>query len=127
MTKKTEYKSCEIKIEKLKPEESKCKHCGYAGALTSSAEGKLKFNTGAVVTEPGSTMRNKTGGWRTQKPVVDSKRCIKCGICWMYCPDSCIKIDRKKGAIINYDYCKGDGVCANTCPVKCIKMVREEK
>ena len=105
-----------------------CKHCGYIGPLSVQPEDKkMKFNIGAVITEPGSTIKNKTGGWRVQKPVVDLNKCIKCGICWMYCPDSCIKIDKKKGAIIDYDYCKGDGVCANVCPVKCIKMVKEEK
>ena len=85
-----------------------------------------RFNLGAVVTEPGSSIVNKTGGWRSHKPVVDLSKCIKCGICWMFCPDNCINID-KTGAIIDYDFCKGCGICAKECPVKCIKMVKEEK
>jgi pyruvate ferredoxin oxidoreductase delta subunit len=108
-----------------------CKSCGYIGPLIISKEvkpgEKMKFNVGAVITEPGSTIKNKTAGWRAMKPVVDEKKCIKCGICWMFCPDSCIKIDKKKGAVIDYNFCKGDGICANVCPVKAIRMVKEEK
>lgn len=87
----------------------------------------MKLTKGAVITEPGSTIKNKTGGWRTLKPVVDNSKCIKCGICWKYCPDSCINIDKKTGAIIDYDFCKGCGICANQCPVNAIKMVKEKK
>lgn len=108
-----------------------CKSCGYVGPLIISKEinqkEKMKFNVGAVVTEPGSTIKNKTGGWRSVKPVVDGKKCIKCGLCWMYCPDGVITIDKKKGAVIDYNFCKGDGICANVCPVKAIRMVKEEK
>ncbi|MBD3309699.1 4Fe-4S dicluster domain-containing protein [Candidatus Woesearchaeota archaeon] len=82
-----------------------------------------KVNIGAVVTEPGSTVKNKTGSWRALKPVKDEKKCIKCGICWQFCPDNAISKDIK----IDYDYCKGCGICAAECPVKAIKMIREEK
>ena len=88
---------------------------------------KEQHNPGAVITEPGSSVKNKTSGWRSMKPVVNSEKCIKCGICWSFCPDSSIKIDKKKGSIIDYDYCKGCGICAQQCPVKCIHMEKEEK
>lgn len=86
-----------------------------------------KFTVGAVITEPGSTLKNKTGGWRTEKPVIDQKKCIKCGNCWQYCPDAAIYRDGKGNFEVNYDYCKGCGICSEECPVKCIKMVLEEK
>jgi len=85
----------------------------------------MKLKPGAVIDEPGSSAKTKTGEWRTLKPVVDKKKCIKCGLCWLYCPDACIKI-KNDGADIDYDYCKGCGICARHCPVKAIKMVREE-
>lgn len=75
--------------------------------------------------EPGTSRKNKTGTWRSFRPVVDKKKCIKCGICEGFCPDSCITIE-KDGSTVNYDYCKGCGICANECPVKCIKMEREK-
>ena len=83
----------------------------------------MKFNIGAVIKEPGSSVKNKTGAWRTLKPVRDKAKCIKCGLCWVFCPDSA----KKKDFETNYDYCKGCGLCAQVCPVKAIKMIKEKK
>ncbi|MFQ5721721.1 MAG: 4Fe-4S binding protein [Candidatus Aminicenantales bacterium] len=74
----------------------------------------------------GSMLFNKTGSWRNIRPVIDLSQCIQCGICWKFCPDVAIFID-KEFPVINYDYCKGCGICAEECPVKCITMVEEEK
>lgn len=68
---------------------------------------------------------NKTGSWRSQRPVIDVARCIGCATCDRVCPDSAAKVGKDKKAHINYDYCKGCGICANECPVKCIKMEKE--
>ena len=93
---------------------------------------KILPNEGAVVTEPGSTLKNMTGDWRTEHPVIEQEACIRCGTCWTFCPDNCFfKIptqDEKEFKLgINYGFCKGCGICAHECPVKCIKMVSEEK
>jgi len=88
----------------------------------------LKFNIGAVITEPGSSIKNKTEGWRSQKPEIDREKCIKCGRCWQFCPDLAIIMDKRDGkAKVDYEYCKGCGICETECPVKCIKMEKEEK
>lgn len=89
----------------------------------SSKEKEMPLTVGAVITKPGSSVRNKTGSWREFRPVRDAKKCIKCGFCWMFCPDNAID----EGFEANLDYCKGCGICANECPVKCIEMVKEEK
>ncbi|OIO28009.1 hypothetical protein COX86_04055 [Candidatus Micrarchaeota archaeon CG_4_10_14_0_2_um_filter_60_11] len=68
---------------------------------------------------------NKTGSWRSSRPVVDEARCIGCATCDRVCPDSAAKVGKDKKAHIDYDYCKGCGVCANECPVKCIAMKPE--
>ena len=88
---------------------------------------KEKYPIGAAIKEPGSTIKNKTGSWRTLRPKVDEKKCTRCGICWSHCPDNAIKITKEKGAVINFDYCKGCGICAATCPFKAIIMEKEEK
>ena len=67
----------------------------------------------------------KTGDWRTFKPVVDKSKCINCLQCWIFCPDSAIKVKDKKMAGFDYEHCKGCGICASICPVKCIKMEKE--
>ena len=56
---------------------------------------------------------------------VDAGRCIKCGICWLYCPDDVISWAPKGLPIIDYSYCKGCGICSSVCPVKAIDMVLE--
>ncbi len=88
---------------------------------------KPKISVGAVIEEPGSTIKNKTGGWRSFRPVIDKTKCIKCGTCWKFCPDNAVRKNEKGEFEINYDYCKGCGICAKECPVKAIKMVKEEK
>ncbi len=82
---------------------------------------------------------NKTGGWRTFRPVIDYEKCIRCYICWKFCPDTAIyfakpdKHPAPKDALakfdtveIDYDYCKGCGICANECPVNAIELILEQ-
>ena len=85
----------------------------------------MKINDGAVVDKPGSSLNNKTGLWKTKIPTINHKKCQKCGICWMYCPENAIKM--KKKVEIDYQHCKGCGICANVCPFKAIEMVEVEK
>ncbi len=79
---------------------------------------------GGIIPEAGTSTRYKTGGWRAFKPVVDTKKCTNCLICWIYCPDSAIN-RLEKSIEINYDFCKGCGICASECPVKAITMTEE--
>lgn len=88
----------------------------------------MKLNIGAVITEPGSSMRTKTGDWRTFRPVIKQEKCIKCYQCWQVCPDSAIRIDEKSGQVnVNYDYCKGCLLCVAQCPAKAIEKEVEKK
>jgi len=75
----------------------------------------------------GTTLVNPTGDWRTFKPVVNEEKCVKCYICWKYCPEPAIYIKPDGYVAIDYDYCKGCGICANECPTKAITMIKEEK
>ena len=76
---------------------------------------------GCVIKTPGSSKQNKTGSWRTFKPVLDKDKCTDCNRCVMFCPDASVNLDHD----INYDYCKGCGICAAECPVETIEMVKE--
>lgn len=86
---------------------------------------RIKITIGAVIKEPGSTIKNKTGGWRTMLPVKDPKKCIECGFCWMFCPD--MSYNEKLKSNPDYDFCKGCGICAQVCPTNAIVMEREKK
>ncbi len=88
---------------------------------------KKKILPGGIITEPGSTIKNKTGGWRSLRPIWDKKKCTQCGLCWTYCPDNAIPQKNGKRLETNFDYCKGCGICAEECSVKAIKMIKEEK
>lgn len=69
---------------------------------------------------------NKTGKWRSIKPLIDYNKCTSCMICWKFCPDACIEIIDGKPHI-EYDYCKGCAICIEECPVKAIKAQEEKK
>lgn len=80
---------------------------------------------GGVVLEPGNAAEYKTGDWRTSVPVINREHCIKCGVCWMFCPDDAILKTEDGYFEIDLEYCKGCGICANECTTGCIEMVEE--
>jgi pyruvate ferredoxin oxidoreductase delta subunit len=79
------------------------------------------------ISRPSIGVGGKTGYWRIKKPEVNHSKCIRCGMCWLYCPESVIDIieSSDKYVVINYDYCKGCGICSEVCPTKAIVMVNE--
>lgn len=88
------------------------------------------MNNKKIITEPGSSAQNKTGNWRTYRPVIDKNICISCSMCSKICPEACIgmKTGKENGKLkpsINYNYCKGCGLCAKECPVKAIEMEKD--
>ncbi|MFH0800929.1 MAG: 4Fe-4S dicluster-binding protein [bacterium] len=89
----------------------------------------MSFAYGTVA-EPATSLGNKTGTWRTFKPVWKHEKCTGCGFCNIYCPDGCVTGEGKGNSstrTADYDYCKGCGVCAHECPVKDIDMILEVK
>ncbi len=64
-----------------------------------------------------------TGDWKTYMPVRDPKKCTKCMICAVFCPDGAIHWNADKTDLtVDLNYCKGCGICANECPTKAIIM-----
>jgi 2-oxoacid:acceptor oxidoreductase delta subunit (pyruvate/2-ketoisovalerate family) len=77
---------------------------------------------GAV--QPDETAQPRTGGWRTGlKPEVDLSSCVNCLLCWLYCPDSAVRLDGTTFVGFDLDYCKGCELCAAACPVGAVRMV----
>jgi len=75
--------------------------------------------------EPGSTRKNKTGSWRTFRPVCDLELCTACTLCEGFCPEGIITVTKEEKYHADMDYCKGCGLCAEVCPVGAITMERE--
>ena len=66
----------------------------------------------------------KTGDWRAERPVVDRDKCVKCAICWLYCPTQSV-VEKPTWFEAGLEICKGCGVCAQECPHQAIVMVEE--
>jgi 2-oxoisovalerate ferredoxin oxidoreductase delta subunit len=73
-----------------------------------------------------SSIRVRTGDWKTFYPKMDREKCIKCYICWKFCPDVAIKVVIDEYPTWDLDHCKGCGICAHECPKQAIEMIMEE-
>jgi pyruvate ferredoxin oxidoreductase delta subunit len=85
-----------------------------------------KITPGGIVTDAGNSDEFETGGWRSQKPVMNWDKCKQCLMCFPVCPDCAIPVNQE-GLREDYDYkhCKGCGVCAKVCPFGAIEMKDE--
>jgi phenylglyoxylate dehydrogenase delta subunit len=64
------------------------------------------------------------GDWRSMRPVVNRDKCVKCAVCWLYCPVQCV-VEKPAWFDFNLDTCKGCGICMRECPHGAITMVEE--
>ena len=82
---------------------------------------------GSIQTEAGCARVYRTGDWRSQRPTYDFRRCIKCGICQLFCPEGCINQNDDGHFEADLYFCKGCGICARECPTRAITIVEEEE
>lgn len=90
-------------------------------------KGWRELAIGGRIDEAGCAEAYETGSWRTYRPVRDEAKCTDCLRCWIYCPDSAIKVEDGKIVGIDLKHCKGCGICAEVCPpkIKAIEMIQE--
>ena len=43
-----------------------------------------------------SSRENRTDSWRIQTPKLDYSTCIRCMICWKFCPDDAITVSSEE-------------------------------
>ncbi len=83
----------------------------------------MKLNIGGITEAGVSKHKNFTGSWRFFAPVIDEEKCNGCGICELFCPESCITIEDV--ARPDSRFCKGCGICSKECIKSAIKMEEE--
>ena len=66
------------------------------------------------------------GDWRSMRPVVNRDKCVKCAVCWLYCPVQCVE-EKPRWFDFNLKTCKGCGICVAECPCGAIRMEAQEK
>ena len=81
---------------------------------------------GMAIMEPGSSRYNRTGDWRSSRPVWEFEKCVKCGVCSVFCPEGCITMQKDGLPLADMEYCKGCGICVVECWTGCISL-QEEK
>ena len=118
--------ACRIAYEKTQIMEPKG---GSYRASQTVIEEKLpswrELLPGCVVVEPGNARVYRTGDWRSDRPVWNHDRCIKCGICFLFCPEGCVRQNRDGYFEADLYYCKGCGICARECWTQAITMAEE--
>lgn len=73
---------------------------------------------------PAGHLVSPNSGYRTFAPHIDHTRCVRCLLCFVYCPEGAISKEGEQLSV-DMDYCKGCGICAHECRRKCIEMVKE--
>jgi len=92
---------------------------------TDKLPGWKDIITGNVITEAGNASGYRTGDWSSQLTEFNYDRCIKCGLCYIFCPEGCIEPFGDGYFKANNYYCKGCGICAKECPANVITMIEE--
>ena len=67
----------------------------------------------------------KPGDRRAALPEWDKDRCIRCGICYLYCPHGAVRRLADGYFDVDTDRCSGCGVCHRECWFGVISMVEE--
>lgn len=62
----------------------------------------------------------------TLQPVWDKDLCVRCALCYLYCPDAAISRQEDGYFEADLDLCKGCGICHRECWFGAISMVQEE-
>ena len=60
--------------------------------------------------------------WRFEVPLWDTEKCIKCGVCYLSCPDGAIYQNEEGYYEADLKYCKGCSLCSAQCWTGCITM-----
>jgi len=80
---------------------------------------------GPTIRRHGSAALRATGGWRTERPVIELAKCKRCFLCYLYCPEAALRLDAEDFPHVDYDHCKGCMICYEECPTDAISRSLE--
>ena len=69
-----------------------------------------EFPQGATIPVAGNSCEYVTGGWRSERPVRDDDKCTQCLLCWVFCPDTSVKVADEKVYDFDLDHCSAHAV-----------------
>ena len=81
----------------------------------------------ARISAAGNSVLRETGGWRTFRPVLIADKCNGCWLCFAYCPDGVIAMNREDHPVVDYAHCKGCQICVHECPTHALVAEREKE
>jgi pyruvate ferredoxin oxidoreductase delta subunit len=64
----------------------------------------------------------KNNDWCFERPVWERQKCVRCGACYLSCPDSAISQGEDGYYDADLQYCKGCGLCVQQCATGCITL-----
>lgn len=102
---------------------------GRARAVTSLHTPRYEAPTRgtARISAAGNSVLRETGGWRTFRPVLRADKCNGCWLCFAYCPEGVITMNRDDKPVVDYAHCKGCQICVHECPTQALTAEREEE
>lgn len=81
---------------------------------------------GCVLLEEGKAKPFERGDKPPLVPLWDKQMCVRCGLCYLFCPDAAISRTDDGYYEADPDYCKGCGICHRECWFGAISMTEEE-
>ena len=81
----------------------------------------------ARISAAANSVLRETGGWRTFRPVLVPDKCNGCWLCFAYCPEGVISMNKDDRPVIDYDHCKGCQICVHECPTEALVAEREKE
>ena len=82
--------------------------------------------TARITAGPNSAIRSMAG-WRTFRPVLRPDLCNGCWLCFAYCPEGVISMNKDDRPVIDYAHCKGCQICVHECPTEALVAEREKE
>ena len=75
----------------------------------------------------GNSVLRETGGWRTFRPVLIADKCNGCWLCFAYCPDGVIAMNRTIIRLWTMPIAKGVRSASIECPTHALVAEREKE